>query len=91
MDIYAQAVYHIIKQQQMIIGPLAVNQAQAISGLDIADNNNIKIDGDGKSVLESLVKQYARLFGQASIEVCKDAVKEITPSIPSRDLPDILQ
>ena len=91
MDIYSQAISQIIKQQELIIGPLALNQAKVISGLDIISDSDIKIKGDGKAVLENLVKQYARLFGQASVEVCKDAVKEIKPPVPSNDLPEILR
>ncbi|OGG15736.1 hypothetical protein A3D77_01785 [Candidatus Gottesmanbacteria bacterium RIFCSPHIGHO2_02_FULL_39_11] len=91
MDIYSQAISQIIKQQELIIGPLALNQAKGISGLDIISDSDIKIKGDGKAVLENLVKQYARLFGQASVEVCKDAVKEIKPPVPSNDLPEILR
>ena len=91
MDIYSQAISQIIKQQELIIGPLALNHAKGISGLDIISDSDIKIKGDGKAVLENLVKQYARLFGQASVEVCKDAVKEIKPPVPSNDLPEILR
>lgn len=91
MDIYSLAISQIIKQQELIIGPLALNQAKGVSGLNIITDENITIKGDGKTVLENLVKQYARLFGQASIEVCKDAVKEINPPVPSNDLPEILR
>ena len=45
----------------------------------------------GKVVLEKLVKQYEKLFGQASIEVCKDAVREVQNTVSKADLPEILQ
>jgi len=33
MDIYTQAVSRIIRQQQVIIGPLAVDQAKMVDGI----------------------------------------------------------
>ena len=45
----------------------------------------------GKDVLDQLVRQYSELFGRASVEVCKEAVKEVDSSISSEELPDILK
>lgn len=91
MDIYSQAVAEIIKQQQLVIGPLALDQARKVNGLNFTDVNNVSISGDAKDVLTHLVEQYGTIFGQASIEVCKEALKHLkTP--PSRDeLPEVLR
>jgi hypothetical protein len=51
----------------------------------------MKIAGDPKETLIKLVKQYEQLFGQASIEVCKDAIREMKPPIPVDQLPDLLK
>ena len=91
MDTYSLAVSQIIKQQETIIGPLALDQAKKVTGLTIITIDRIKISGDAKEVLTSLVKQYEKLFGKASIEVCKDAIKEIKPKLPSEELPEILR
>ncbi|OGK16776.1 hypothetical protein A2690_04960 [Candidatus Roizmanbacteria bacterium RIFCSPHIGHO2_01_FULL_39_12b] len=81
----------IIKEQQMVIGPLAIERARKIPGLTIKDVNDINIKGDAQKVLGDLVNEYAKLFGKASIEVCRDAIKTINPSVSSSQLPSILQ
>ena len=90
MDIYTSLVAQIIKQQATVIGPLALDQARKVSGLEIMNEGEIHLNGNGREILEKLVNEYSRLFGKASIEVCKDAIKEIQPPIKSEDLPSIL-
>ena len=91
MDIYSQAVAEIIKQQQLVIGPLALDQARKVNGLSVADIDHLVISGNAKEVLVHLVQQYSQIFGQASVEVCKEALKHLK-SPPSRDdLPEILR
>ena len=90
-NIYAKLATHILKGQIAVIGPLAVDQAKKVSGVLVDANNAIIIKGDGKDTLNSLVKQFERLFGKASIEVCKDAIKESQLSVSKDDLPAILQ
>jgi len=85
-------IKNIIYGQKMIIGPMAVEQANKVNGLDIStDLSKVEVKGELKQVLIDLVKQYEQLFGQASIEVCKDAVKEIKPPIPEKSLPEVLR
>lgn len=91
MDTYAQAISNIIKEQQAIIGPVALDQAQKVSGLEVNGVDDIKITGNKKEVLGALVAQYSKLFGKASIEVCKEAFSSISDKIPSADVPDILK
>ena len=79
----------IVKHQESIIGPLAWNEAGKVSGLKV-NGKDINITGDGKKVLENLVKQYQTLFGQASVEACKDAVKRILPKDQESEVPAIL-
>lgn len=91
MDNYSLIVSHIIKDQEAIIGPIALEQAKKVQGLDVGSSDNVKIMGDAKTVLTDLVGQYVKLFGKASIEVCKEAVHEIQPAIGIDLLPDILR
>jgi len=91
MDVYSQLVSQIIKDQEIIIGPIALEQARKVEGLNVDNVNDIKIQGDAKTVIGNLVSQYVKLFGQASIEVCKEAVHEIKTAVSAKDLPEILR
>ena len=88
---YSLVASRIIKQQEEVIGPVALEQAKKVGGLSVDNSGNVSISGDGKDVLEKLVRQYEKLFGRASIEVCKDAVRETKPAIPPKELPEILK
>lgn len=90
MDIFAQMAQRIIKEQESIIGPVALEQAKKVPGLKIDwQNHEVAISADEKTVIEDLVKQYQNLFGQTSVEVCKDAIKGL--SIPADSLPALLK
>lgn len=91
MEMYTQLVSQIIKDQENIIGPVALEQAKKVSGLEIISSDNVKINGNPKAIIEDLVDQYARLFGRASIEVCKEAIHEVKATFTPDDLPAILQ
>lgn len=91
MDPYAQAISNIIKEQQAIIGPVALDQAKKVSGLEVTSADDVKIAGNKKEVLTNLVIQYSKLFGRASIEVCKEAFSSVASKIPSSEVPDILK
>lgn len=91
MDSVAQAVSRIIKEQQAIIGPVALDQAKKVSGLEVSSVDDIKVSGNKKEVLNNLVNQYSKLFGKASVEVCKEAFEPYSDKIPSADIPDILK
>ena len=91
MDPYAQAISRIIKEQQAIIGPMAVEQAKKVNGLQISSVDDVKITGNRKDVLNNLVNQYATLFGQASIEVCIEAFSSVSSKIPASDVPYALK
>jgi hypothetical protein len=91
MDPFAQAASRIIKEQQAIIGPVALDQAKKVSGLEVSSANDVKISGNKKEVLGALVNQFAKLFGPASIAVCKEAMQPFADKIPQNELPDILK
>ncbi len=84
----------IIEEQEAIIGPVALEQARQVSGLKITWDKNkhdVTIDGDSSEVVNNLVKKYQALFGQTSVEVCKDAVASILSSLPSEKVPALLK
>ena len=82
---------NILKSQIMVIGPLAIDQARKVAGITIGNGNTVSIKGNGKELLANLVQQFEQLFGAASVEACKDAVKESQLSISDSDLPEILR
>lgn len=84
----------IIKHQEDIIGPLAFEQAKKVPGIKIEAGNKVEVElsqNKPEVLLVTLVKQYEELFGLASVEVCKDAVKEMKPSVSPNELPEILR
>lgn len=86
---YTTLASAIIKKQELVIGPLAWTEASKVSGIVIKDHG-ISIKGDGKKILERLVNQYAALFGPASIEACKDAVRKLIAGVDKNELPRLL-
>jgi hypothetical protein len=75
------------------MGPLALVQARKVVGIAITNELSLEVEvrGEPKKVLTDLVKQYAVLFGNASVEVCRDAVKDMGGLVDKKDLPVILQ
>ncbi len=82
----------IVSGQKQIIGPMAVDEANKVQGVVVSKNlDSIQISGESDQLLQNLVNQYEKLFGQASVEACKEAVKKILPSINDPHLPDFLR
>lgn len=92
MDKYLQAINVIIHEQELIVGKtVALWQAKKVPTLNIEGANQIILNGDPKEALSNLVMQYSELFGQASVEVCKDAIKKNSLEFTPEELPDILK
>ena len=92
MDIFGQIAEQIIREQEKIIGPIALEQARKVQGLSVdMQKQEVKFEGDQKQIIESLIKQYERLFGQASVEVCKDAARSFIAQVPKDQIPTQLQ
>lgn len=90
MELYNELAEKIIKEQETILGPIALEQARKVEGLEVLGDDNVKIIGNAKDVLAKLVDQYEKLFGKASIEVCKEAVRGMIAQVPKDTLPQIL-
>lgn len=92
MDIYEQITEKIIKEQENIIGPIALEQARKVPGLTVdLGKHQVTFSGDKKEILNNLVDNYKHLFGQASVEVCRDAIKSLKGEVPADSLPKQLQ
>lgn len=91
-DVFSSVVKRIIEQQYSIIGPMAVNEANKVNGIKASsDLSSVRVTGESKKILTDLVHQYEKLFGQASVEACKDSIKELLPKLSPGDIPDFLK
>jgi len=88
-DLYTKLAISIVKQQESVVGPLAWVEADKVSGLTV-EGDDVVVESDGKKVVGMLVEQYESLFGMASVEVCKDAVRDLVTDANRGDVPDIL-
>jgi acetamidase/formamidase len=91
MDVYSQIIERIIKQQESIIGPIAIEQAEGVSNLKVDWGKKvIQVSGDGAKVIDDLVGQYKELFGKISVEVCREAAQPLIKKLPEGHLPKSL-
>ncbi len=90
---FPQIALRIIKAQELIIGPLAWEEAKGVAGFHIMNQvkEEVSFDGDAREVLNRLVTQYEHLFGRASHEVCREAVHDIVAKMPEADVPSSLK
>lgn len=91
-DRYSELVLAILKGQEEIIGPMAWDQASAVPGITISDAREVTLEGDDKKqIIESLVMRYKDFFGQAAIEVCKEAARKLSQQMTAEELPAMLR
>jgi len=93
MSVYDQISLRIIQEQELIIGPIAWQEAGKVPGLNVVNKQGgvVAFNGDAKEVINKLVAQYSRLFGLASTEACRDAVRDILAELPKEQVPSSLQ
>ena len=94
VNYFPQIVVRIIKEQELVIGPLAWDEARKVQGLQIIDQKSGTVnfqDGDKKTVINKLVAQYERIFGKASHAVCHDAVQDIIAEMSPEEVPESLK
>lgn len=88
MDTLDKIAAKIIKEQELIIGPLAWDEAKKVEGLIVSSQlGEITIEGDKKQVIDNLVARYDRLFGRASHEVSRDAAAALLADLLPADIP----
>ena len=93
MTIFAQIASRIIKEQELIIGPLAWHEAKKVAGLSVMNESagEVSLNGDETDILNRLVAQYERLFGRASHEVCREAAITLIADLPPTQVPASLR
>lgn len=91
-DYYSQLAQTIIKRQELLIGPLAWDQAASVEGLQVQDHVSVAVvSSDPKETINELVERYSAIFGQAAVEVSKEAAAPLTINVLPEQLPSLLQ
>lgn len=92
MNLFVQISERIIKEQALIIGPIAWDEAGKVPGLHVNPaKGEVTLDQDSPEVVNKLVAQYTKLFGQVSSEACKEAVQDLIVELPKDQVPASLQ
>lgn len=92
MDIFAEIVEQIIKEQEGVIGPIAIEQAKRVKGLTIDwSHHSVSFKGDETKIINNLVENYRDFFGQVSVQVCRQATKNLISLLPINQQPTLLQ
>lgn len=92
MDVYAQIIEKIIKAQEAIIGPVAIEQAERVPHLKIDwDKHTVTINGNEPEAVNALIEVYQELFGQISKEVSKEAAAPLLGKLSGDQLPSALK
>ena len=88
ITILQQIVAKIIKEQELIIGPVALSVAQKVPGLVInKETKDFSFEGEPKVIIDNLVARYEELFGRASHEVCREAVGSLIIELSATEVP----
>lgn len=89
MSIFDKIGIRIIKEQELIIGPVAWDEAKKVQGLSVVNQRagEISMGADEKETVNRLVAQYERLFGRASREACREAVQDLIAELPREQVP----
>lgn len=90
-DDYSQLAQAIINRQATLIGSVAWEQASAVEGLQIQDHAALVVSPDPKEVVDDLVERFSNIFGQAAVEVSKDAAASITARLTPEQMPHLLK
>ncbi len=91
LDSNTKIVTEIISAQRSVMGRFASDLAHKVPGIIFDGETVVSVDGDTREVLKNLVNEYANLFGQSSIEVCKDVVTSLRGEVDENILPEELQ
>lgn len=94
MDIFSDIAVKIIEEQEGIIGPMAIEEAKKVPGLHIdwqKQQHHVTFHGNKSDLIEKLVEQYREIFGQISIDACKDAVQALIGKLPADQVPRLLR
>lgn len=93
-NLLQEITVRIIREQELVIGPLAWIEAAKVPGLTIIDQRAGTVfltETEPTIVIDKLVAQYEKLFGRASHEVSRDAVKSLLANVPLTEIPSSLR
>lgn len=91
-NIFTEICTNIIREQERIIGVIALEQATHVPGLKVDPlTYRCEIVGDGSQVIDNLIEQYRDFFGHAAVEVCKEAASKFLSRIPEGMIPRSLR
>lgn len=95
MPIHDQIALKIIKEQELLMGPVAWFEANKVKGLQIIDREKgvLSIDtaADANVVINDLVGRFGNLFGRAGLEVCREAVSALIADLQPAQIPSSLR
>ncbi len=94
MSVFDKIASQIIKEQGLIIGPIAWSAARKVPGLKVIDEKSASVKLDetkSPEVVDSLVHEYESLFGRAAREVCKDAAAPLLAELTLDAVPASLR
>ena len=91
MSLLQTMAIKIIQEQELIIGPIAWDEAKKVQGMTVLYEKREVTMQEEQAVVDRLVAQYERLFGRASREVCKEAVRDIIGDVPQDKVPAALK
>jgi hypothetical protein len=91
-EVFSEIALKIIDRQRSIVGPVALEQAMQVSNMAV-DWNNRKVSffGNKANAIDELVRKYEQLFGQISVEVCRDAAGRLVSQLPPEEQPKTLK
>jgi hypothetical protein len=78
-----EVVKAIIKEQSLIIGDNLARKMAIDSGVVYFNSpaiTDITVNSEEDVAVEKLIASYEKLFGPASVEVCRDVVKRFSAS-----------
>ena len=86
---YEKLVKGIVDQMQIIIGSVAVTQANKVKGLKI--NDGVHIHGDSAKVISRLITNHQKIIGDVALTIAAKGAKPILEKNPKLKIPDKLK
>lgn len=94
MNTLDQIAVRIIKEQELIIGPVAWEEARKVNGIHVVDSKTAELTVDQaneKGIINDLVSRYEHFFGRAAREACKEAAAPLLADLSPSEIPSSLQ
>lgn len=77
-DVFAKLAVKIITEEEKVIGTVAWDLAFGVDGLLVDTDYTLRLVGNKNKIINDLVAQYEKVFGQSSRELAKDAFKTLS-------------